>query len=248
MRFWSFSVSSPTDFGLCLISSVQAQPTLFGLMTSPRNEKDHPQLLAVASKRSVLNTAPIESVYSFPIRRTRLTSFWIGLATNIISLLLAAALTALLMLSSIITSGVVVIMVFGLLWGVGFFLSFPWQRRFARSLDLRRPGIRLTNRVLTVPVTDELALQFKLDAPYELNFGWFEVVVSSSGGPTSRTRAVTTYATLAQAGQHVFLKAEESVREAKSAGWSKSSSLAPSAPAVRLWAIDLVALVEAIRR
>ncbi len=143
-----------------------------------------------------MNTEPIEGVYSIPIRRTRWSSFRIGAAAQLISLLPAGAVSSLLVLSSIITDGVVVIMVFGLVWGAVFFLSFPWQRRYARSLDLRRPGIRLANGVLAVPVTDDLTLQFKLHEPHELRFGWSETIVTNIGGPTTHARAFLTYASL----------------------------------------------------
>lgn len=40
---------------------------------------------------------------------------------------------------------------------------------------------------------------------------------------------------------------EESVREAQAAGWRESEKPEPFLPEVRLWAYDLVALVEAMR-
>lgn len=182
-----------------------------------------------------------------PIRRSRWASFWIGVAVVIVSLLLAAALAGLLLLLPVNVNGVLIILAFGVLWFGIFFFSLPWQRRYARILDLRQPGIRLTDGLLTIPVTDELTLPFKLDEPHELMFGWFEVVIKSTGGPTTNTRAFMTYAILSQAGQQLLLKAEESVREAQVAGWPNSTSSATPEHSVRLWASDLVVLVEAAR-
>jgi hypothetical protein len=181
-----------------------------------------------------------------PVRRSLWTSFWIGAASALVSLLLAAALAGLLLLLPVNINGVIVILVFGLLWFGFFFFSLHWQRRYARSLDLRRPGIRLAAGLLTIPVTNDLTLHFKLDEPHELIFGWYEVVIKSTGGPTTNTRGLMTYAILAQAGQQLFLKAEDSVREAKMAGWPNSTSSMTPEHSVRLWANDLVALVEAI--
>lgn len=193
-----------------------------------------------------MNTEPTEGVYSVPIRRTRWTSFWIGMAAQFVSLLLAAAFIGLVLLLSTNGNGALLLLIaFGIWWG-GFFFSIPLQKRYSRSFDLGRPGIRLVNDVLTVPVSNDLTLQFKLDEPHELRFGWFEVVMPSTG-PTTNTRAVVTYATLSQAERHVFLVAEESVREAQAAGWSSSARLTQTAPVVRLWAKDIVALVETIR-
>lgn len=77
---------------------------------------------------------------SVPIRRTRWTSFWVGVVAVILALLLAGTLTGLLMLLSSL-DGAPVVVVFGLFWFGLFFLSYPLQRRYARSRDLRRPGI-----------------------------------------------------------------------------------------------------------
>ena len=101
--------------------------------------------------------------------------------------------------------------------------------------------------LLTIPVTDDRALHFKLDEPHELMFGWYEVVIPASGGPTTNTRALMTYAILSQGGRQLFLKAEESVREAQAVGWPNLTGSATPALGVRLWAGDLVALVEAVR-
>jgi hypothetical protein len=97
-----------------------------------------------------------------------------------------------------------------------------------------------------VPVPDGPAMQFKLDEPHELVFGWWEFVVTGGGGPTANTRTVLAHATLAQAGRRVLLKAEDSVRPALAAGWRKTPPNS-AAHAARLWAGDLVVLVEAIR-
>lgn len=187
-----------------------------------------------------------------PIRRTRRTSFWIGVAAVIISALLAVlslvALGGLLVLSKVNFDGFWFIFLFALLWFGLFFLSYPAQRRYARSRDLRRPGISLVNGILTVPVAQDLILHFKLDEPHELSFGWFEHVMTSAGGPTTNTRAVWTHATLSQAGRGVFLIAEDSVREALAAHWPKTTDASsPTTPRVQLWASDLVELVEAMR-
>lgn len=190
---------------------------------------------------------PAEIVCSVPIRRSLWTSFWIGIAAGVIALLLAAAFAGLLLLLPVNINGVLIILAFGLLWFGLFFLSLPRQRRFARILDLRRPGISLTDGLLTIPQTDDHTLRFKLDEPYELMFGWFEVVTKSTGGPTTNTRSLMTYAILSQAGQQLFLKAEESVREAKAAGWPNATSASTPHLGVRLWARDLVILVEAVR-
>jgi hypothetical protein len=189
----------------------------------------------------------MEGIFNVPIRRSRWSSFWIALAVLVISLLLAAAFSGALLLLVRTISGTVVVIVFGVLWWCMFFLSFPLQRRLARSLDLRKPGMRLTNSVLTMPVTNDLTLQFKLDEPHELRFGWSEFVVATAASPTMHTRTFVTFAMLSQRGQQVFLKAEDSVREAKASGWPKSESVETTAPVVRLWAKDLVALVETMR-
>jgi hypothetical protein len=174
-------------------------------------------------------------------------SFLIGAAAVLASLLLASALAGLLLLVPINVDGAVVLIIFSIAWFGGFFLSLPWQRRSARALDLRRPGASLEGNLLTVPVPDKPSLVFKLDEPYELIFGWFDVVTKSTGGPTTNTRSLMTYAILSQAGRQLFLKAEDSIREAQGAGWPKATSSITPEVCVRLWASDLVALVEAVR-
>lgn len=176
-------------------------------------------------------------------------SFWIGAATVIASFILAAALVGLLLLLpvKVFTDGAVAIIVFGFLWCGFFFFSLPRQKRYARSLDVRRPGISLAGGLLTIPVRDDRTLHFKLDEPYELTCGWFEVVTRTTGGPVHYTRGFMTYAILSQAGQQLFLKAEESTREAKAAGWPNATQAETPALGVRLWASDLVALIEAVR-
>jgi hypothetical protein len=193
-----------------------------------------------------LKTEAVEDSCSVPIRRTRWTSFWIGAAAVFVSLLLAVGLSALLLLLSSI-NGAVLVMILGVLWFGFFFFSLPWQKRYARSLDLRRPGVSLMDGLLTIPVTGDLTLRFKLDEPHELMFGWFEVVIKSTGGPTTNTRSLMTYAILSQAGQQLFLKAEDSVGEARMAAWPNSTSSTTPDHSVRLWASDLVLLIEAIR-
>ncbi len=189
----------------------------------------------------------VERSFSVPLRRSRWMSFWIGVAAVVGSLMLASALTGLLLLLPVNVDGAVVIIGFSILWFGLFFLSYPRQRRYARSLDLRRPGIILADCLLTIPVTDARALHFKLDEPHELIFGWFEVVTKSTGGPTSYSRGFMTYAILSQAGQHLFLKAEDSVREAQGAGWPNSTYTVTPNLSVRLWASDLVVLFESVR-
>lgn len=192
-----------------------------------------------------------EVPYGVPIRRTRWTSFWIGVASAVLAFilaaLLAAALVGILVLLKVNGGGTVIVIVFGFLWFGLFFLSFPLQRRYARSFDLRRPGIRLADGVLAVPLPDGSTLQFKLDEPYELSYGWWDTLVPNVTGPTMHSRVVVTYATLSQAGQHLFLIAEDSIREAWKAGWLRSPRLPQSKPDLRLWAEDIVALVETMR-
>lgn len=193
-----------------------------------------------------------EVLCSVPIRRTRWTSFWIGAATVIIAALTAALLVAapggLLMLLKINFDGVWIIILFGLLWPGLFFSSYPLQRRYARSLDLRRPGISLIDNILTVHATEDSILHFNLDEPHNVMFGWYEHVMPSVGGSTKNSRAVWTHALLSQAGQQLFLIAEDSIREAQSAGWPKAPDAStPTMPRVLLWANDLVELVEAVR-
>jgi hypothetical protein len=140
------------------------------------------------------------------------------------------------------------IFLFGFLWFGFFFLSYPSQRRYARSRDLRRPGINFVDGKLTVPVTQDFIFRFNLDEKHELLFGWYEQVMTSAGGATKNSRAVWTHAVLSQAGQELFLIAEDSIREAQSAGWPKTPDASTQTmPRVQLWASDLVELVEAVR-
>lgn len=186
---------------------------------------------------------------SVPLRRSRWPSFWIGVAAVIASFLIAAALAGSLLLLpfKLFTDGAVVIIVFGILWFTLFFISLRRQRRYARSLDLRRPRINLVDGFLTIPLPDDLTLHFKLDEAHELIFGWFEVVIKSAGGPTTNTSGLMTYAILTQGAQQLFLKAEDSVREAQAANWPNATSSTTPALSVRLWANDLVVLIEALR-
>lgn len=200
------------------------------------------------SRGDCLKAEAVDAGRSFPIRRSRWPSFWIGVAAAVVSSIMASALAALsLLLLPADAGGAVVIIVFGTLWFGLFFLTLPRQRRCARSMDLRRPGIRLAGSSLTIPVADGHTLHFKLDEPYELAFGWFEVVMTGTGGATTNTRGLMTYAILSQAGRQLLLKAEESVREARAAGWPNALSSATPALSLRLWASDLVVLVEAVR-
>jgi hypothetical protein len=205
----------------------------------------------VQSGVDVLKPEPTEDFYSVPIRRTRWTSFWIGVASAVLAFisaaLLAAALVCLLVLLKVNGEGTVVVIVFGFLWFGLFFLSFPLQRRYARSFDLRRPGIRLADGVLVAPLPDGSTLHFKLDEPHELSYGWWDTLVPNVTGPTTNARVVVTYATLSQAGQQLFLIAEDSIREAWKAGWLRAPRLPQSKPDLRLWAGDIVTLVETMR-
>lgn len=195
-----------------------------------------------------MSAAPVEGVFSIPIRRSRWLSFWIGSATLIVSLLLAAAGCVLLMLLVRTISGTAVLIVLHFLWWGFFFASFLWHRRLVRSFDLRRPGIRLVKGILEVPLKDGSTLRFNLDEPYELSFGWCTSLVPTAAAPMTHARVYLTYAALSQKGTQLFLLAEESVREAQAVGWPESGKPEPVRPEVRLWANDLVTLVETMRR
>ncbi|HEV2861000.1 MAG TPA: hypothetical protein VGX48_08345 [Pyrinomonadaceae bacterium] len=183
-----------------------------------------------------------------PVRRSRWVSFWVGAGTAAVSLLTAAALTGLLLLLPPFIDGAWVVFAFAVILFGLFFLSLPWQKSYSRSFDLRRPGARLDGGLLTVAEDDDAAICFDLNAPHELTYGWFEVINRGGGsGPTTNTRGVLTYAILSQAGQELFLQAEDSVREAQSAGWPNRTSANTPRRSVRLWASDLVTLVEAVR-
>lgn len=184
---------------------------------------------------------------SVPVRRSRWVSLGVGVGAAAVSLLTAAALTGVLLLLPPIIDGAWVVLAFALLLFGLFFLSLPWQKRYARSLDLRRPCARLDGGLLTVPAAGDAAICFDFNKPHELTYGWFEVITRGGGGPTTNTRGLMTYAILSQAGQELFLQAEDSVREAQSAGWPNRTSANTPRRSVRLWASDLVTLVEAVR-
>lgn len=195
-----------------------------------------------------MQTESVGITCGVPVRRSRWVSFWIGAAAVFVSLLLAAAAVAVLLpLSPDNFDGAAPVILFAFLWFGIFFFNLPRQRRYARALDLRRPGIILADNLLAIPLSDGLTLRFKLDEPHELRCGWFETLTPSAGGPTTNTRGFMTYAILSQAGQDLFLKAEDSVREARDAGWPNSTHPTTPALGVRLWASDLVFLVEALR-
>jgi hypothetical protein len=122
-----------------------------------------------------LQVKAAEVLCNVPLRRTRWTSFWIGAAAVIIAALLSVvslvALGGLLMWLKVHFDGFWYIFLFGLLWFGLFFLSYPSQRRYARSRDLRHPGISFINGTLTVPVSRDFILHFNLDEPHELLFG-----------------------------------------------------------------------------
>jgi len=188
-----------------------------------------------------------EGALGVPIRRSRRVSFWAGVGAGVISLLTAAALTGLSLLLPLTLDGAWVVLAFLTLLFALFFLSLPWQKRYARSFDLRRTGARLVGGLLTIPLADDTMMRFDLGEPHELTYGWFEVVTKNTGGPTTNTRGLMTYAILSQAGRELFLQAEDSVREAQSAGWPNRTSSTTPRQSVRLWAGDLVTLVEAVR-
>ncbi len=199
-----------------------------------------------------LKREPGEVAYTVPVRRTRWVSFLVGLAAVFIAALVAAtsvtAFAGLLTLTHVEVDGVWIIFLFGLFWFGLFFLSYPLQRRYARSRDLRRPGISLNGGVLSVPLEKNSTLHFNLGEPHELAFGWYEHVMTSVSYQGTHTRGVWTHAMLAQNGQGLYLIAEDSIREAQSAGWPKSTVPAtPTMPRVSLWASDLVALVDVLR-
>jgi hypothetical protein len=234
-----------------LISS----PTLFRVLSCDfvdsllvnQNQTIHEIIRKNTNSESWCRAARRKMRSTFPIRRTRWLSFFIGAATLILTALIAAGLSGLLMLAVNTIGGVMLIILFGFFWGCLFFLSYPWQRRFARALDCRRPGISLDGDRLTVPIDAGITMHFNLSEPLELSYGWFDTQVATIAAPTMHTQNVLTYAVLSQAGQQLFLKAEDSVREAIAAGWSKSDNVTEITPGLRLWERDLVALVEFLR-
>lgn len=171
----------------------------------------------------------------------------IGFAAIIFSALLAAALVGLpLFFNANLGDGALVIIIFGVLWFGFFFFSYSLQKKFARRLDLRRPCICLVNDLLTIPVSKTTTLRFKLDEPLGLKFGWFEVVARNHKG--GNTHWFMTYALLSQGEHQVLMDAEYTAREAQAAGWLilTNRDVTPEHH-LRLWAGDLVVLVEAIR-
>ena len=84
-----------------------------------------------------MNKEQTRDFFSVPIRRTRWTSFWIGVGAVVVAFalaaLLAAALAGLFVLLKVNFGGTVIIIVFGVLWFGLFFLSYPLQRRYARG-------------------------------------------------------------------------------------------------------------------
>ena len=192
-------------------------------------------------------TEGLQGSLSVPVRRSRWVSFWVGVGAVVLSLLTAASLTGLLLLLTSAIDGAWVVILFAALWFGLFFLSLPGQKRYARSFDLRRPSARLDGGLLTVPLTDGSTMSFDLCRPHELNYGWFEVITRGGGGPTTNTRGLMTYAILSQAAQELFMQAEDSVREAQTVGWPNKTSVKTPDRSVRLWASDLVTLIEAAR-
>lgn len=194
-----------------------------------------------------MRTGPSEDSFSVPVRRSLMRSFMLGVAAAIVSLLSAALLGSLLLLSNL--DGAVLITLCFSLWLGLFLLSYPLQRRLSRTLDSRRPGVTLADGLITVPIPGGAPLHLSLAEPLELKFGWWEYAVKSTGGPTSNTRTVLTHAALTQGGTRLFFRAEDSIRKALDAGWRKSPPPEISGhTAVRLWASDLVALVDVIAR
>ncbi|HEX8355219.1 MAG TPA: hypothetical protein VF611_20105, partial [Pyrinomonadaceae bacterium] len=177
-----------------------------------------------------------EGSLGVPIRRSRWVSFGVGVGAALISLLAAVAFTGLLLLLPPVLDGAWVLIASSVILFGLFFLSLPWQKRYARSFDLRRPGARLAGGLLTVPLADGTTARFDLGEPHELTYGWFETITPGGGGPTTNTRGLMTYAILSQSGRELFLQAEDSVREAQSAGWPNSTSSTTPRQSVRLWA------------
>jgi len=179
-------------------------------------------------------------------------SFWVGVAAVLVASLLAAVLIAalggLLILSKVSFDGVWAVFLFGIVWPVLFFLSYPLQRRSARALDSRRPGISLKQGILAAHVTKDSVLHFNLNEPHELVFGWWEHVLKSPHYKGNRARSVWMHATLSQSGRQLHFVAEDAIPEAQSSGWPKTpDSSTPATPRVSLWVSDLMALVETIR-
>ena len=81
-------------------------------------------------------------------------------------------------------SGVLIIMIFWIIWFGLFFASIPWQRRYSRALDGRKPGVALTPGMLSVPVKVGATLVFRTDQPIEVACGWLEFISGGGGGPT----------------------------------------------------------------
>ena len=131
-----------------------------------------------------------------PIRRSQAGSFWIGAGVVFIALLLAVGVCALLIWRDKNVSGVLIIMVFGIIWFGLFFASIPWQRRSSRALDGRKPGVSLTRGTLSVPVKVGATLVFRTDQPIEVACGWLEFISGGGGEPTGKTRTVMSWATL----------------------------------------------------
>lgn len=181
------------------------------------------------------------------IRRSQGTSFGIGVAVVFVALLLAVGVCALLMWLLAKISAVAIILIFGVTWFGVFFASIPLQRRYARALDGRKPGVSLSPGMLTVPVKPGSTLVFWTHQPIEVAFGWLEFISQGGGGPTSQTRTVMSWATLSQAGQHVILQAEDSIKAAQKAGWQKATSPLAGATKIRLWECDLVELAEYLK-
>ena len=92
--------------------------------------------------------------------------------------------------------GAVALTVVGALWFGLFFLSRPLQKRCARSLDSRRPGVTLSEETLSAPTSEGTAVVVRLGEPDELTYGWWEYVAKGTGRPTSNTRTALSHATL----------------------------------------------------
>jgi hypothetical protein len=181
-----------------------------------------------------------KSMFRVPIRRSQWPSFLIGLAAAVLSALVAAAGCGVVLATQLLPerAGAVIVLTFGVAWFCGFFTRVPWQRRWSRWLDSRRPGILLANGLMTVPVSANRTLKFHLNEPYALRFGWY-----------AHRRHSATWAIMSQGGEDLLLIAPMiSTRAARTAGWPVAGpSFQRITPSVWLWADDLVGLVEFMR-
>jgi hypothetical protein len=89
-------------------------------------------------------------------------------------------------------NGAVVLTVVGALWFGLFFLSHPLQKRCARSPDSRRPGVTLSEEILSVPTPEGHALTVRLGESYELTYGWWEYLAKGTGASLEHVQCADT--------------------------------------------------------